>query len=230
MKIAVIPARGGSKRVPRKNIRDFCGRPMLGWSIEAAQRSGCFDRIILSTDDAEIAATGRALGADVPFVRPAALADDHAGTIPVIAHAVEWLRAEGAAPALVCCIYATAPFVQAEDLQRGEAAMADPTVDYAFSVTSFGFPIQRALRIGADGRVGMFHPEHAGTRSQDLEDAWHDAGQFYWGRADAWAGHTPLFGPGSVPVILPRWRVQDIDTEEDWRRAEWMFRAIRETA
>jgi N-acylneuraminate cytidylyltransferase len=227
VKIAVIPARGGSKRIPRKNIKVFCGKPMIAWSIEAALQSGCFDQVIVSTDNAEIAEVARQHGAQVPFVRPAALSDDHTGTIPVIGHAIEWFQAQGETPSQVCCLYATAPFVSAEDLRRGLAALNDVGSDYAFSVTSYAFPIQRAIRITADNRVEMFNPEHFNTRSQDLEDAYHDAGQFYWGRAEAWRQGRMIFSPAAAPVMLPRHRVQDIDTPEDWARAEWMFKALQ---
>lgn len=223
--IAVIPARGGSKRIPRKNIREFAGKPMIAWSIEAALASACFARVIVSTDDDEIAGVARKYGAEVPFRRPAELSDDHTGTIPVVAHAIDWLRESGRAPQAVCCIYATAPFVQSDDLVAGWRALQAPDVDYAFSVTSYPFPIQRALKITGTGHVAMFQPEYFTTRSQDLEEAWHDAGQFYWGRADAWSAGTPIFSEGAVPVILPRHRVQDIDTPEDWQRAEWLFKA-----
>lgn len=223
--IAVIPARGGSKRIPHKNIKDFCGKPMIAWSIEAAVASHCFDRVIVSTDDEEIAAVAREWGAHTPFIRPAALSDDYTGTIPVIAHAIEWLGRLDQAPKAVCCLYATAPFVQADDLQAGWQALRDPRVEYAFSVTSYAFPIQRALRLTTEGRVMMFQPEHFTTRSQDLEEAWHDAGQFYWGRSEAWLQGKPIFTDDAVPIKLPRHRVQDIDTLEDWLRAEWLFKA-----
>jgi len=223
--IAVIPARGGSKRIPRKNIKDFCKKPMIAWSIEAAMASHCFDRVIVSTDDDEIATVALEWGAEVPFVRPVSLSDDHTGTIPVIAHAVQWLSDNDQAPEAVCCVYATAPFVQPDDLQRGWKALQQPNVDYTFSITSYAFPIQRALYLTADGRVAMFHPEHFTTRSQDLEEAWHDAGQFYWGRSEAWLKGKPIFTDDTVPIKLARHRVQDIDTPEDWQRAEWLFKA-----
>lgn len=223
--IAVIPARGGSKRIPRKNIKSFCGKPMIAWSIEAAFASQCFDRVIVSTDDDEIAAVAREWGAETPFKRPAALSDDYTGTIPVIAHAIEWLRERDRVPQAVCCLYATAPFVQPDDLQAGWQALQSIDVEYAFSVTNYAFPIQRALRLTAAGRVMMFQPEHFTTRSQDMEEAWHDAGQFYWGHAEAWLKNQPIFTEGAVPVRLPRHRVQDIDTPEDWQRAEWLFKA-----
>ena len=230
MKLAIIPARGGSKRIPRKNIKLFCEKPMIAWSIEAALQSGCFDQVIVSTDDEEIADVARRYGATVPFVRPAELSDDHTGTIPVIRHAIEWVNAQEQSVEQACCLYATAPFVSPEDIRRGFDTLLDTGSDYAFSVTSYAFPIQRAIRLNAEGRVEMFNPEHFNTRSQDLEEAFHDAGQFYWGKADAWLQGRMIFSPASVPVALPRHRVQDIDTPEDWVRAEWLFKAMQAEA
>lgn len=226
MRLAIVPARGGSKRVPRKNIKAFGGQPMIYWPIAAAIQSGCFDRILVSTDDPEIAEVAKKNGADVPFIRPAELSDDHIGTMPVIAHAIRWQNDHGLQVSEACCIYATAPFVQARDLQRGLQIMNESGADYAFSVTTFPFPIQRAIRITKSQRIEMFQPEHFNTRSQDLEEAWHDAGQFYWGKAAAWLSNEPLFGSRSAPVMLPRYRVQDIDTLEDWLRAELMLKCL----
>ena len=225
--ICVIPARGGSKRIPRKNSRDFCGKPIILWSIAAAQESGLFDHIIVSTDDAKIAEVSRAHGAEVPFMRPLDLSDDYTGTIPVIAHAIKWMNHNAEAADYVCCLYATAPFIRADDLQRGIEVLQKSGADYALSVTSYPFPIQRAIRITAEQRVEMFDPAHINTRSQELEDAYHDAGQFYWGRADAWLSGKPLFSQGAATVLLPRYRVQDIDTKADWDRAELMFNALK---
>jgi len=225
MRLAVVPARGGSKRIPRKNLREFGGKPIIAWSIEAARASACFDRVVVSTDDAEIAEVARSFGAETPFVRPAELSDDRTGTLPVVRHAAQMCGA--AAGDLVCCIYATAPFVRAVDLRAGLEALLSSGADYAFSVASYAFPIQRAIRRTLDGRVEMFDPAQFQTRSQDLEEAWHDAGQFYWGKAEAWRAELPIFARRSVPVVLPRHRVQDIDTPEDWTRAEWLFRALQ---
>lgn len=228
MNLAIIPARGGSKRIPRKNIRLFGGRPMIAWSIEAAQQSGCFDRILVSTDDSEIAEVARAWGAEVPFVRPPELSDDHTGTGPVILHAMRWNeRDTGRAASKVCCIYATAPFLLAKDLRDGLTKLNNSDADFVFSVTNYAFPIQRAIRLSQDQRVSMFQPEYFTTRSQDLVPAWHDAGQFYWGHAQAWFEERPMFQGATVAFPLPRYRVQDIDTPEDWERAEWMLKAQR---
>ncbi len=226
MRLAVIPARGGSKRIPRKNIKLFGALPMIAWPIRAAIESQCFDRIIVSTDDQEIAEVAQAYGAEVPFIRPTNLSDDHTGTIPVITHAIDCLNQQGVVPTEVCCIYATAPFVLASDLQRGLEVLLSTDAEYAFSVTSYAFPIQRAIRITDERRVEMLQPKHFNTRSQDLEEAWHDAGQFYWGKADAWLAGKDLFNRDAVPIPLPRYRVQDIDTEEDWRRAELLHQIL----
>ena len=220
MKIAVIPARGGSKRIPRKNIKDFCGKPMIAWSIEAAKSSGLFERVIVSTDDAEIAEVARQCGAEVPFMRPAELSNDFAATTEVIAHATQWALDQGFDVAAVCCIYATAPFVQTDDLKRGWDALNSGNWDYAFTVTDFAAPIFRSFKQTAEGGIEMFFPEHFATRSQDLPIALHDAGQFYWGKPAAWLEGKRIFDKHSKPVLIPRWRVQDIDTLDDWERAE----------
>src|SRR5580693_1050321 len=185
MIVAIIPARGGSKRIPRKNIRLFAGKPIIAYSIAAAQKCDLFDRIVVSTDDAEIAAVARDYGAEAPFVRPADLSDEHTGTIAVTGHALTWLAENGCNAEIGCCVYATAPFLTAEDLRRGYDLLISSGKTYAFSVTSFEFPIQRAIRITADGVVAPFDPQWMEWRSQDLDDAHHDAGQFYWGRAAA---------------------------------------------
>lgn len=227
MHVCVIPARGGSKRIPRKNIKEFCGKPMIGYPIEAALQSGCFDKVIVSTDDTEIAAMARRYGAEVPFIRPAELSNDYTGTIPVVRHAVEWFMQQGVDPQLVCCLYATAPFVTPKYLQQGLQQIIEQDADYAFTVTSYAFPIQRAIKISPQLGIEMFDSNNFNTRSQDLEEAWHDAGQFYWGKAEAWLSEKIIFGPESTPIILPRHRVQDIDTFEDWDRAEWLFKAMQ---
>ena len=227
MNLCVIPARGGSKRIPRKNIREFCGKPMIAWSIDAAERSGCFEQIVVSTDDPEIAEVARSLGASVPFMRPAELADDFAGTTPVVAHAVQWFLDQNAEPDAVCCLYATAPFVQSADIKKSLGLLKQTTSDhFVFTATSYSSPIQRALKINpTTGQAHMWQPNHFNKRSQDLEEAYHDAGQFYWGRPSSWLTAGNLF-EGSQMLVLPRWRVQDIDTQDDWIRAELMHKAL----
>ncbi|WP_258807276.1 pseudaminic acid cytidylyltransferase [Pseudidiomarina sp. CB1] len=227
MNIAVIPARGGSKRIPRKNIKMFYGKPMIAWSIEAAKASDCFDKIIVSTDDDEIAEVAREYGAWVPFKRPASLSDDYIGTTDVIKHAAEWLATRGYDVQYLCCLYATAPFICADDLRRAKNLIETSFADYVFSATTYAFPIQRALKVDDQGRVSMFQPENFNTRSQDLVEAWHDAGQFYWGVRDAWLERRPIFSTAARLLQLPRHRVQDIDTPEDWARAEWLFKAMQ---
>lgn len=224
--VALIPARGGSKRIPQKNIREFAGRPIIAYSIAAAQGSGLFDRIIVSTDDPHIMQTARAHGAEAPFTRPAELATDTASTDAVVLHALDWLEREDSAPTYVCCLYATAPFVRASDLIRGYRILQRLAAVTAFSVTSFGHPILRALKVSPNGFLDMFWPENRTVRSQDLPQAWHDAGQFYWIDVARYRIAPRLFSDRSAPVPLPRHRVQDIDTEEDWRRAEVLYAVL----
>jgi pseudaminic acid cytidylyltransferase len=227
MNLCVIPARGGSKRIPRKNIREFCGKPMIAWSIEAALASGCFDKVIVSTDDAEIADVARQWHAEVPFMRPSELADDFAGTTPVVAHAVRWNQDQGQELESVCCLYATAPFVEPADIKKALKLLEQTAAHrFVFTATAYASPIQRALRLDlASGEAHMWQPKQFSKRSQDLEPAYHDAGQFYWGRSQAWLHSQNLF-EGSKPLLLPRWRVQDIDTSEDWIMAELLYEAL----
>jgi len=227
MKIAVIPARGGSKRIARKNIRIFCGKPMIAWPIGTALDSGLFDKVIVSTDDAEIAAQARDCGAEVPFDRPAELANDHAGTSEVIAHATRWCLDQDWSLDAVCCIYATAPLIDAGDLKAGLDALETGDWAFAFSATDFPSPIFRSFSRTAKGGVEMFFPEKFSARSQDLPKAFHDAAQFYWGRPDAWLEGKRVFDRHSFAVLVPRWRVQDIDEPDDWARAEIVFKLAK---
>jgi len=227
--IAVIPARGGSKRIPRKNVRDFCGKPMIAWSIGAALESGLFERVIVSTDDPEIREIAIAHGAEIPFDRPEELANDHAGTLPVIRHAVQWLRDSHSPVVNVCCIYATAPFLNAGVLQKAyHLLQSDTDIEFAFTAAPFDFPIFRAIRLDDTQNVSMFWPEHETTRSQDLPAAYHDAGQCYWGTAEAWLTRDLIFSSHCRAVVLPPHLVQDIDTPEDWLQAELKFHALRD--
>ncbi|GIC77290.1 pseudaminic acid cytidylyltransferase [Moritella sp. F3] len=227
MKIAVIPARGGSKRIPGKNIKLFHGKPIIAYSIEAALASACFDKVIVSTDDADIAKVALAYGAEVPFVRPTDIADDHATTMDVIQHAIEWCQSQGMSVDLLCCIYATAPFISADDLIKGLTLVSAGDIDYAFSATSFAFPIQRAISLNDNGSVQMLQPEHVNARSQDLQEAFHDAGQFYWGKVSAFEAGRPFFSLSSKAILIPRKRVQDVDTFEDWEFAEALYAVMQ---
>lgn len=225
MKVCIIPARGGSKRISRKNIKPFLGQPIMAYSIQAAIESGCFDKVIVSTDDHEIAETAQRLGAEIPFLRPKNLADDYSGTIPVIKQAVEWYETHGFELDYVCCLYATAPFVQPQFLQEAFQQLVKSQADYCFSVTEFSSPIQRAFKVTNLNRLEMFNPECFHERSQDLIPAYHDAGQFYWGKPEAFKQQKVLFSEHSTPYCLPKYLVQDLDTLEDWKRAELMYQS-----
>ena len=225
--IAIIPARGGSKRIPRKNIKLFAGKPMVAHSILAAQKSGVFDRIVVSTDDDEIMKIASEWGAETPFRRPIDLSNDFASTEDVLVHDLRALGAQGSRIDFACCIYATAPLIQYEDLQRGFSLLQDFGATTAFAVTSFDYPIFRALNKNDQGRLGMVWPEYLNSRSQDLPEVFHDAGQFYWMNVAKFLDEKQLFSVNAVPVPIPRWRVQDIDTLEDWTRAEKLFQLIQ---
>jgi N-acylneuraminate cytidylyltransferase len=225
--VAIIPARGGSKRIPGKNIKSFLGKPIIAYSIEAAKQCGLFDRIIVSTDDKQIASVAAESGAEIPFIRPNRLADDYTGTNAVVKHAISWLEEKGYTYDYACCIYATAPSLQTQYLKQGLELLIKTGKSFAFSVTSFPFPIQRALRINGDGLVEAIYPENIFKRSQDLEETYHDAGQFYWGRVEAFLNDNVIYSSESIPIILPRYLVQDIDTVEDWHRAELLFSALQ---
>ena len=225
MKIAVIPARGGSKRIPRKNIKDFYGKPLIAYSIEAALASKLFDKVVVSTDDEEVANIAKDYGAEVPFVRPRELSDDFTVTQDVINHTLQWFKEHGESFDYVCTIYATAPLLQPKFLIKGYQKLKVSNATHAFSATSMPFPIQRTFKVNSDGRCEMFTPEYYLSRSQDLEEAYQDAGQFYFTKLNAKSTDI-MFGQDSIPIILPRYFVQDIDTLEDWHRAELMFEVI----
>ncbi len=227
MNLAIIPARGGSKRIPRKNIKAFHGKPLIAYSIETAIQSQLFDKVIVSTDDEEIADVAKEYGAEVPFIRPKELADDFTGTTDVTNHALQWLKNKGELFDYVCTIYATAPLLQSKYLKEGFKKLQNSDATNAFSATSMPFPIQRTFKITSNGRCEMFWPENIDKRSQDLEEAYQDAGQFYWTKSNEKSNEI-MFGKDSIPIILPRYLVQDIDTLEDWQRAEIMYEIIKE--
>lgn len=226
MNIAIIPARGGSKRIPRKNIKAFCGQPMIAYAIKAAQASGLFDHVLVSTDDAEIASIANTWGAETPFVRPAELANDFTATVPVVAHAIQACEALGWVFGNVCCIYPGVPFIEVEDLQGAFKQLEAGDVDYCFPVAEFPSAIQRALKRNSDGEMQPFYPEIQLTRTQDLEPAYFDAGQFYWGDKRAWLNNPRIHSSG-IGYQIPSWRVVDIDTPEDWERAELLAMVIK---
>ena len=227
--IAVIPARGGSKRIPRKNIKPFCGKPMIAYSIEAAIRAGIFDEIIVSTDDEEIADVAKNAGASVPFMRPKELSDDFTATGAVVEHAIKFLQARGDRIKFVCTIYATAPLIDEFYIKLGLEKLRASNAKNAFSCTSMPFPIWRTFKIAKDGRCEMFWRENFDKRSQDLEEAYQDAGQFYWTNLDAPSSDEIFFGRDSIAIVLPRHLVQDIDTPQDWIRAEFLYEAVQKS-
>lgn len=226
MKIAVIPARGGSKRIPRKNIKPFAGSPMISYAINAARASGLFSHIVVSTDDEEIADISRKLGAETPFVRPADLADDHATTASVIVHAIERCDSLGWQVGAVCCIYPAVPFLRAPDLVAAWKLYEASSADYCFPVAEFPSAVQRALHRDADGRLSPIDPANELVRTQDLKPAFFDAGQFYWGSKEAWLGNPRIHSNG-IGFVVPGWRAVDIDTADDWDRAELIHQIVQ---
>jgi pseudaminic acid cytidylyltransferase len=225
MNVAFVPARGGSKRIPRKNIKAFAGKPMIAHAITAARQSGLFAHIVVSTDDDEIARIAKDWGAEVPFIRPAELADDLTPTVPVIAHAIRACQELGWSFENACCIYPGVPFLRVEDLKEACESMSSRDGGYCYPVTEFPSAIQRALRYFPDGRTRPFNPEHEWTRTQDLEPAYYDAGQFYWGPISSWLNGLGLQSNGWA-LRIPQWRVVDIDTPDDWHRAEILFNSV----
>jgi pseudaminic acid cytidylyltransferase len=225
MKVAIIPARGGSKRIPNKNIRIFNGNPIIFYSIKAAIDSMCFDRVIVSTDDTKISKIAKSLGAEVPFVRPEEISDDFSGIIPVLKHTIQWLEKEGFKPDYFCCIYATAPFVTAVDIQSIFKQIQINNSDYCIAVSKFTYPIQRALQI-KDGMISMLNLDFFNSRSQDLDEYYHDAGQLFCGKCSALLKDIPIFLGSTSYYIKPQHLVQDIDTIEDWHRAEILYKLL----
>lgn len=221
--IAIITARGGSKRIPRKNLRRFLGRPIIAYSIEAALAAGLYDEVMVSTDDDEIADVARAHGAAVPFMRSAATADDYATTADVLAEVVAEYRRRGVTPAVACCIYPTAPFVTGERLRAAHARLEESGADAVLPIARFGFPIWRSFR--CEGELVLYNwPEHAPTRSQDLPPAFHDAGQFYVFRPAVLERTGRFLTENSVGIEVSELEVQDIDSEDDWQLAELKYR------
>jgi len=226
MNIAIIPARGGSKRIPRKNIKEFAGKPMIAYAITAALESDQFEHVIVSTEDDEIAAISREWGAETPFMRPTELSDDYAPTVPVMAHAISRSLDIGWQFGFACCVYPCVPLIDVGDLQEAFTLLRESGVDYCFPVTEFPSAIQRALRREENGLMRSYYPEFDLARTQDLDRAFYDTGQFYWGTVAAWLTNHRIHQNG-VGLTIPSWRVVDIDTPDDWTRAEWIFKALQ---
>jgi len=220
--VAIITARGGSKRIPRKNIRDFLGQPILAYSVGAALAAGCFDEVMVSTDDEEIARVALELGAKVPFLRSPQASDDLASTESVLHEVLDEYRRRDELFDYACCLYPTAPFVTAQKLRSGHLLLLESGADSVLPVVRFGYPIQRALKI-VDNRLSMIWPEHVDARSQDLKPAYHDCGQFYFFNVARFLETRQLFGERTLPMEVPESEAQDIDTEEDWKVAEMKF-------
>jgi len=225
MKVAIIPARGGSKRIPQKNIKEFCGKPMIAHAIQAAKDSALFEHIFVSTDDHEVGRVAREHGAEVPFMRPINLADDFTPTVPVIRHAIKECEKIGWEVEVACCIYPSVPLIDINDLHKALDLLIKEKADYSFPIAEFTSSIQRALRKKPNGKMEPFYPQYEKTRTQDLEVAYHDAGQFYWGSRNAWLSKDNIHSIGTG-LIIPNWRVVDIDTVSDWKRAEILYKNI----
>lgn len=230
MNIAIIPARGGSKRIPRKNIKPFYGKPIIAYPIMAALESGLFDQVIVSTDDDEIAEVAQAYGASVPFKRPKALSDDHTATAPVLLHAIEWYEALGCKVDEMTCIYPATPFLTVELLHSAYAHWKFSGASYCFSVSEFPSAPQRALIQNEHGRLQSLQPQFISTRTQDLPTAYFDIGMFYMTDAHIFKQAVPLYSEASVPFVLPRHLAHDIDTPEDWEYAEKIYQLMQQNA
>ncbi len=223
-RVAIIPARGGSKRIPKKNIKRFCGQPLIAYSIQAAKESGLFHKVIVNTDSEKIAEVARDYGAKVPFMRPKELGDDYTPAGVAVNHALKTLEEMGENYDFCCTIYATAPFLKPDVLKKSFETLQNSDAKYCFGATSFPYPFQRSFKL-ENGRCKMFFPKHFSSRSQDLDEAYHDAGQFYWNDLSKKSDKC-MFDSHSIPFILPRYMVHDIDTPEDWEMAELVFKAL----
>ncbi len=226
--LAIIPARGGSKRIPRKNIRPFLGKPIIAYSIETAWQSQLFDTVMVSTEDAEIAAVAKTFGGEVPFLRTEMNADDFATTADVLLEVLQQYEKTGQTFEYVCCIYPTAPFIREDILAKAWELLKKEKFTSVFPVTAFDFPIQRALKVNTSGKIQLFQPEHRSTRSQDLEPAYRDAGQFYWLDVPRFMEEQQVWTDNSGVVILSEMEAHDIDTEQDWQIAEFKYQYQQE--
>ena len=223
--LCIIPARGGSKRIPRKNIKPFMGKPIMAYSIEASLESGIFDDVMVSTDDKEIAGVARQYGASVPFFRSAETANDYATTVDVLLEVIETYKQQGKVFDTICCLYSTAPFVTSERLKEAYSKLSD-NVDACFTMVEYSYPVQRSLRINENGRVEMRHPEHLKSRTQDLEKVYHDAGQFYFMKTKTLIDEKTVWCKKTAPLVLSELEVQDLDTLTDWKLAEIKYELL----
>jgi len=223
MNVAIIPARGGSKRIPGKNIKDFMGKPIIHYPIKAAVESGLFAKVIVSTDSEEIANVAIKAGAEVPFERPKSIADDDTPTADVVLHAINWLNAHGEKVKYCCCIYATAPFVTSTSIRKGFSLLSENGYSEVITVTTFNSCIFRALQKGHDGSLEMLWPENELKKTQDFPEVYHDAGQFYWLDSEKFLESKKMWSAEAFPLVLPRYLIQDIDTLEDWETSELLF-------
>ncbi len=224
--LCIIPARGGSKRIPRKNIKPFMGKPIIAYSIEAALNSGVFDEVMVSTDDDEIANVARQYGASVPFLRSAETSNDYSTTVDVLLEVVDKYKEQGKVFDTICCLYSTAPFVTSERLKEASSQISE-TVDACFTIVQYSYPIQRSLRINDSDYVEMKYPEHLKSRTQDLEKVYHDAGQFYFVKTDALIQEKTVWCKRTAPLILSELEVQDLDTLTDWQLAEMKYQLLK---
>ena len=226
MNIAIIPARGGSKRIRKKNIKFFFGKPMISYSIEVAKKSKLFDRIIISTDDSETIDIAKKCGAEIPFIRPNELSGDHVGTNDVMEHAVKFIMSDRPNLTAVCCIYPTVPLLMKEDLIKGFQLFNSGKWQFVFSATKYSYSVFRSFTKNEKGSLKMLYPQHWNSNSQDLEEVMHDAGQFYWGSPKAWLNKELRYNDHTTVIELPNWRVQDINTLEDWHQAEKKYEIL----
>ena len=227
MKIAIIPARSGSKRIPLKNIKTFKGKPIIFWTLKTIISAKLFDRIIVSTDNKKIAKIAKKFKAEIPFIRPKSISTDFASTPDVIKHAITWLKLKKISPKYVCCIYPTAAFMSVKDLLNGYKKIKTNRWNFIFSAGKFQSSIFRSFKKNSKG-LKMIFPKYYKKRTQDIKDTYFDAGQFYWGKTDAWKKTKPIFSKDSSLIEIPRWRIHDIDTMEDWKTAEkmWIVRKL----
>ena len=225
--VAIITARGGSKRIPHKNIRDFCGKPIIAYSIEAAIESEIFDEVMVSTDDMKIAEISREYGAVVPFMRSSRTSDDYSSTYDVICEVVSQYSIRGRQFQYICCIYPIAPFITPERLRKANDILKRDKADMVYPVTTFSFPPQRGIVIENDGMARFVAPQYSMCRSQDLERIYHDCGQFYFARTDKLISQGQMIGENAHPIIVNELEQQDIDNETDWKIAEIKYKLMK---